>query len=296
MNTVSLADTSIVSCGTLSLELNYLKNEGLLDTPQILYTTPGLHQDIPELERQLVRRINKAKEKTDKVIAVGKPVKFIFPSSVAIYGMPDIDTKIHVGAVREAEWNTPITMYGWNKLYCEGLGHYYTHHYQQLSAQPQSHKVDFRSLRFPGLISAFTLPTGGTSDYGPEMIHHAAQGKPYPCFVREDTRMPFMAMPDAIKSLLEIANAPRDSLKTHAYNVTAFNPSAGEIFELVKQHFPEAAISFEPDTKRQQIVDSWPADQNDNRARHDWGWQPDYDLERAFDEYLVPNIKQRYES
>ncbi len=232
----------------------------------------------------------------DQSAWLGKPVKFIFPSSVAIYGMPDLDTKIHVGAVRENEWNTPITMYGWNKLYCEGLGHYYSHHYQQLSEQPQFHKIDFRSLRFPGLISAFTLPTGGTSDYGPEMIHHAAQGISYPCFVREDTRMPFMAMPDAIKALLELAAAPRENLKTHVYNVTAFNPSAGEIFDLVRQHFPDAAVSFEPDTKRQQIVDSWPADQNDNRARHDWGWLPDYDLERAFAEYLVPNIKKRYQS
>jgi hypothetical protein len=92
-------------------------------------------------------------------------------------------------------------MYGCNKLYGEMLGAYYSTNYRQLAAD-RPVMLDFRSLRFPGLISAFTVPSGGTSDYGPEMIHAAAQGKPYTCFVREDTRIPFMAMPDAVKALL----------------------------------------------------------------------------------------------
>ena len=104
----------------------------------------------------------------------------------------------------------PTTMYGCNKLYCEQLGHYYARHYKQLSAESASGRVDFRCVRFPGLISAVTVPSGGTSDYAPEMIHAAAKGEPYACFVRPDTRIPFMAMPDGVDALLQLAAAPRE--------------------------------------------------------------------------------------
>jgi nucleoside-diphosphate-sugar epimerase len=104
----------------------------------------------------------------------GRPVKFIYPSSIAAYGLPDLETKNKAGKVKEYEWLTPKTMYGCNKLYCEHLGRYYARHYRQLGAEGESNKIDFRGIRFPGLISAFTTPTGGTSDYGPEMLHHAA--------------------------------------------------------------------------------------------------------------------------
>lgn len=224
----------------------------------------------------------------------GRPVKFMFPSSVAVYGLPDLPTKARVGAVKEHEWNMPTTMYGCNKLYGEHLGRYYARHYRQLAAEPGGAGVDFRAIRFPGLISAFTVPTGGTSDYGPEMLHHAAQDKPYACFVREDTVMPFMAMPDAIKALIELERAPLSRLTTYVYNVTSFNPTAGAIRQRVLDAFPYAKITFAPDVKRQGIVDSWPLNQDDSRARQDWGWQPDYDEERAFAEYLIPNIRRRY--
>ena len=222
--------------------------------------------------------------------------KFRFPllsdvhrTAIAAYGVPDLGTKTRVGAVKEHEWNVPTTMYGCNKLYGEHLGRYYARHYRQLAATTGEPHVDFRSLRFPGLISAFTLPTGGTSDYAPEMLHHAAQGKPYACFVREDTRIPFMAMPDAIDALTRLEAAPRERLTGYVYNVTSFSPTAGELRDRTLAAFPGARISFEPDLKRQAIVDTWPVDQDDTRARRDWGWQPAYDEQRAFDEYLVPN-------
>jgi nucleoside-diphosphate-sugar epimerase len=195
--------------------------------------------------------------------------------------------------VREWEWNQPRTMYGCNKLYCELLGNYFSKFYRQLAAE-QPVMIDFRSVRFPGLISAFTLPTGGTSDYGPEMIHAAAQGRPYACFVREDARLPFMVMPDAVTSLIRLAQAPRQKLSRLVYNVTSFSLSAAQIRDLVLQAFPQAEIAFEPDEKRQAIIDSWPADLDDSSARRDWGWEPEYDVERSFSEYLIPNIKQRY--
>ena len=225
----------------------------------------------------------------------GHPVKFIFPSSVAAYGIPDLETKARDKLVREWDWNYPTTMYGCNKLYCEILGSYYGHHYLQL-AESRPTMLDFRSLRFPGLISAFTVPSGGTTDYGPEMVHAAAQGKPYACFVREDTILPFMVMPDAITSLLRLANAPRENLRRTVYNVTSFSLSAAEFRDRVVAAFPNAQISFEPDQRRQGIVDSWPAGMNDRAAQKDWGWQPAYDIDRAFDEYLIPNIIQRYSS
>jgi nucleoside-diphosphate-sugar epimerase len=115
-------------------------------------------------------------------------------------------------------------MYGCNKLYCERLGAYYSRHYKQLAADAISH-VDFRSVRFPGLISAMTVPSGGTSDYAPEMIHAAARGQAHHCFVRPDTRIPFMAMPDGVELLLTLAEAPRERLTRSAYNVGAFNPA-----------------------------------------------------------------------
>jgi nucleoside-diphosphate-sugar epimerase len=224
----------------------------------------------------------------------GRPVVFMYPSSIAAYGLPDRRTKASAGKVKEDEWAHPTTMYGCNKLYCEHLGTYYARHYKQLAAEPASGKVDFRSVRFPGLISAVTMPSGGTSDYAPEMVHAAAKGEPYACFVRPDTRIPFMAMPDGVEALLTLAAAPRDRLRRTSYNVGAFNPSAEEIRNTVLQAFPHARIDWEVDQKRQGIVDTWPADVDDSTARRDWGFAPRYDFERAFEDYLFPTIRERY--
>jgi|SRR5450759_3722736 threonine 3-dehydrogenase len=224
----------------------------------------------------------------------GRSVKFLYPSSIAAYGLPNLETKAKAGRVKESEWCSPNTMYGCNKLYCEHLGRYYASHYRQLAADHDKNTIDFRAIRFPGLISAVTIPTGGTSDYGPEMLHAAAENVPYKCFVRPDTRLPFMVMPDAIKALLCLEDAPRESLTQFVYNVTSFSPSAYEIYEIVKQAFPKSEITFDPHPSRQAIVDSWPAEVDDSAARRDWNWLPDYDQKRAFDEYLLPAIRKRY--
>ncbi len=224
-----------------------------------------------------------------------KSVKFLFPSSIAAYGMPDLQTKRAAGRVKEADWDIPHTMYGCNKLYCEKLGIYYSRFYGQrhLDENPPV-MLDFRAIRFPGLISAFTLPSGGTSDYGPEMLHHAAQGKPYACFVREDTKISFMAMPDAIKSLMMLTDAPRERLNHQVYNIAAFALTAGEFRDRAVKAFPGAEITFEPNPRRQGIVDSWPEDIDDSLARAEWGWKPDYDVDKFFEEYFLPEIRKRY--
>jgi nucleoside-diphosphate-sugar epimerase len=126
------------------------------------------------------------------------------------------------------------------------------------------------------------------------MIHAAAKGEAYACFVRPDTRIPFMAMPDGVDALLTLAAADRKQLSRTAYNLTAFNPSAIEVRDVVLNAFAGAHITFEPDLKRQGIVDSWPADVDDSAARRDWGFQPKYDFSAAFRDYLIPTIKQRY--
>lgn len=226
----------------------------------------------------------------------GSSVKFIYPSSIAVYGLPDLEIKKQEGKIKEWMRCSPITMYGCNKLYCENLGKYYTHYYRQLAKDRSSHSIDFRCIRFPGLISAETIPSGGTSDYGPEMLHSAARGESYACFVRPDTRIPFMVMPDAIKSLLMLADAPRESLTQSVYNVTSFSPSAKDIYDIVKQAYPDANITFDVHPQRQRIVDSWPEDCDDSAASHDWGWKPDYDMQRSFDEYLLPAIRDLYKS
>jgi len=224
----------------------------------------------------------------------GRPVAFLYPSSIAAYGLPSLAAKLKAGRVKEDQHNKPTTMYGCNKLYGELLGTYYAGHYKQLAVDQVRSRVDFRALRFPGLISAVTTPSGGTSDYAPEMIHAAVDGKPYACFVRPDTRIPFMAMPDAIDAMLKLAAAPRDRLTRAVYNVGAFSPTAADIRAEVLAAFPDTRITTEVDERRQAIVDTWPADVDDSAARSDWGHTPRYGFESAFHDYLIPTIRARY--
>jgi threonine 3-dehydrogenase len=224
-----------------------------------------------------------------------KEVKFLFPSSIAVYGFPDLNSKLKAAKVKEEQYNTPHTMYGCNKLYCEKLGLYYSRYFSQrhLDTKPPV-MCDFRAIRFPGLISAQTVPSGGTSDYGPDMLHAAAEGRPYACFVRPDTRISFMAMPDAIQALIHLAQAPRKNLSNPIYNISSFSLTAGEFRSRALQSFPDAQISFAANPLRQGIVDSWPEDVDDSLARKEWGWEPEYDVDRFFDEYFIPEIKKRY--
>jgi nucleoside-diphosphate-sugar epimerase len=207
--------------------------------------------------------------------------------------MPDLKTKSEYPKVKEWEWNYPSTMYGANKLYCERLGIYFSDHYKQL-AESRPIKLDFRAIRFPGLISAFTVPSGGTSDYGPEMLYAAAKGERYDSFVRPDTTINFMAMPDAVKALVDLEKAPAENLSSRVYNVTSFSLSAEQFCDKVMESFPDAEIGYKVHENRQNIVDTWPMDTDDKAAREDWGWDPDYDVEKCFNDYLVPNIKNRY--
>ncbi|RLE03177.1 MAG: epimerase [Bacteroidetes bacterium] len=220
-------------------------------------------------------------------------VKFLFPSSIAVYGLPDLKTKQSIPPVKENQFTNPTTMYGCSKLYCEKVGAYYSDNFQQLADQIPT-RIDFRAIRFPGIISAFTVPSGGTSDFGPEMIHAAAQGLPYNSFVRSDVTIPFMMMPDAVRSLIMLADTQVENLHQRSYNITSFSLSAGDFKEMTRSGYPDAEIGFQPDPKRQAIVDTWPEEINDSPARTDWGWKPIYETRKVCQDYLLENISHHY--
>ncbi len=295
-------DTSLASRVTRAYTGSIL-DRGLLDAIQAEYAVDRIYHlaallstrseftPVTAHEVNVTGTLNLLEFAMSQARSQGRSVMFFYPSSIAAYGVPaDRGDR----PLREHEYNTPTTMYGCNKLYCEHLGRYYAAHYKQLDAEPHADRVDFRAIRFPGLISALTMPSGGTSDYAPEMIHAAAKGEPYACFVRPDTRIPFMAMPDAIDAVLALTEAPAADLTQRVYNVSAFNPSADEIRELVATAYPDADITFAPDARRQSIVDSWPNAVDDRAARHDWGLSPRYDLGPCFEDYLIPTIAEIY--
>ena len=234
--------------------------------------------------------MNLLKSGAEQARVLEQHIRFIFPSTIAVYGLPDIETKAKAGKVSEGEYLSPITMYGVNKLSCEHLGRYYTKHYGALSEKQSEWHVDFRALRFPGLISAHTVPSGGTSDYIPEMLHAASAGKPYACFARPDTRIPFMTMPDAVESIVRLYSAPAEDLSTTVYNVGAFAPSAEEVEALLKEAFSDVNVTYEVNQSRQDFLDTWPEDVDDSTARKDWGHQPHHGFAEAFSEYLIPAL------
>ena len=190
--------------------------------------------------------------------------KIYWPSSIAVFGpnTPKVNTPQF--CVKE-----PNTVYGISKQAGERWCEYYF----------EKHGVDVRSLRYPGLIGYKSLPGGGTTDYAVDIYHKAIANEKFNCFLREDSYLPMMYMPDAIKATLDLMNAPRESVKIRSsYNLAGMSFSPKEIFESIKKHVPDFQIEFNPDF-RQAIADSWPDSIDDSRAREDWGWQPDYDLD-----------------
>jgi len=175
----------------------------------------------------------------------------------------------------------PKTMYGLTKVAGELLGDYYVRRYG----------LDVRGCRYPGIISHETLPGGGTTDYAVAIFFEAVKNKSYTCFLREDTRLPMMYMPDCLKATLELMEADFSRLKHHAdFNVAAMSFSAGELAAEIRKHISDFKITYEPDY-RQAIADSWPESIDDSAARGEWGWKPDYDLARMTEDML--NVLQK---
>jgi len=197
----------------------------------------------------------------------------VFTSTIAVYG-PGLPARVADDVPLH-----PTTMYGVTKVAGELLGEYYHRRYG----------LDFRGVRFPGLISA-SLPGGGTSDYALYMYVDGVRRGSYQAFCRADTRIPLMYMPDGIRALIELPAAERGALHRSIYNIAAFSPTAREIADSVARALPRVNIGFAPDLARQAILDSWPDALDDAAARADWGWAPRFDLDGMTDD-LVPRIR-----
>jgi nucleoside-diphosphate-sugar epimerase len=188
--------------------------------------------------------------------------RIIWPSSIAAFG----PTTPRENTPNETILQ-PSTMYGISKVSGELLIEYYFNKYE----------LDTRSMRLPGIISSETLPGGGTTDYAVEIFYEAIKSKKYTCFLKEETRLPMMYMPDCSKCMIDLLEADPSKLKRHVYNITAMSFSAGELAAEIKKHIPGFTIEYKPDF-RQAIADSWPMSINDSLARAEWGWNPFYDL------------------
>jgi nucleoside-diphosphate-sugar epimerase len=190
-------------------------------------------------------------------------VRVFCPSSIAVFGpeTPRVDTP-------QETVLRPTTMYGVTKVSGELLCDYYVRRFG----------VDVRGVRYPGIISSETLPGGGTTDYAVAIYYEAIANQRYTCFVREDTVLPMMYMPDCIKGTIDLMEAEFEDLVHHAdFNMSAMSFSAGELAAEIKKHIPEFEVRYEPDS-RQAIADSWPRSIDDSAARQEWGWTPSYDL------------------
>lgn len=205
-------------------------------------------------------------------------IRLFFPSSIAVFG-PDVPKE---ATPQDAPLH-PTTVYGISKAAGENWCQYYHHRYQ----------VDVRSLRYPGIISYQSMPGGGTTDYAVEIFHAAVRGDHYACFLGPDTRLPMMYMPDAIRATLELMEAPVDQLHVHtSYNLAGISFTPAEIAAAIQRHLPEFQVSYQPDF-RQAIADSWPAGIDDQPARRDWGWRPEYDLEEMTRDMIL-HLQEQY--
>ncbi|HRY97631.1 MAG TPA: L-threonine 3-dehydrogenase, partial [Bacteroidales bacterium] len=176
----------------------------------------------------------------------------------------------------------PTTMYGVTKVAGELLGDYYVRRFG----------LDVRGLRYPGIISSETLPGGGTTDYAVAIYYDAIRYKKYTCFVKEDTRLPMMYMPDCLKATMDLLHAPFDNLVHHNdFNVGAMSFTAGELAESIRKYIPDFQIEYKPD-HRQKIADSWPMSVDDSAARAEWGWTPSYDLD-AMTRDMLEKLEQK---
>src|SRR6266498_1351328 len=204
--------------------------------------------------------------------------KVYWPSSIAVFGPTSPKQNCPQQTIIE-----PTTVYGISKYAGEFWCNYYHLKYG----------VDIRSLRYPGLISYKSAPGGGTTDYAVEIYHEALEEKKYTCFLREDTYLPMMYMPDAIRATIELMEAPVEKISVRtSYNLSVMSFSPKEIAEAIHQYIPEFIIDYKPDY-RLKIAESWPQSIDDSFARNDWGWQQEYDLQKMAED-MLKNIRVKY--
>jgi nucleoside-diphosphate-sugar epimerase len=225
-----------------------------------------------EKDPDLAWRVNMTSLKNVLDLAKEYEMSRVFwPSSIAAFGPTTPKDRTPELTIME-----PSTMYGVTKVTGELLCHYYYSKYF----------VDVRSLRYPGIISHKALPGGGTTDYAVEIFYGALKQRKYKCFLREDTVLPMIYMPDAIRATLEIMEAPPSKIKIRtSYNLAAISFSPGEIADEIRKHIPDFQCAYEPDF-RQAIADSWPRVIDDSCAKKDWGWKHRFDLAKMTQDML----------
>lgn len=202
--------------------------------------------------------------------------KVYWPSSIAVFGPTSPRQNCPQQTVIE-----PTTVYGISKYAGEFWCNYFHHRYG----------VDVRSLRYPGLISWKSAPGGGTTDYAVEIYHEALEEKKYECFLSEDTYLPMMYMPDAIRATIELMEAPAQQISVRtSYNLSGMSFSPREIGAEIKKHIPDFSMSYKPDY-RQEIANSWPRSIDDSVARRDWGWKEEFDL-AAMTADMLENLRR----
>ncbi len=203
--------------------------------------------------------------------------KIFWASSIAVFGPNTPREKTPQHTILE-----PITVYGVTKVSGELLCQYYHEKYD----------LDVRSLRYPGLISWKEKPGGGTTDYAVEMFYKAVEGENYICFVDEETRLPMMYMEDAIRGTLKLMEAPEEKIKVRtSYNHSALNFEAKDLEREIQKHYPDFEVEYKPD-ERQKNADSWPDSVDDSKAREDWGWDHEYDLEKMV-KVMLENLERK---
>lgn len=202
--------------------------------------------------------------------------KVYWPSSIAVFGPTSPKQNCPQQTIIE-----PITVYGISKY----AGEFWCNYFHQRFG------VDVRSLRYPGLISYKSAPGGGTTDYAVEIFHEAIEEKKYECFLKEDTYLPMMYMPDAIRATIELMEAPAEKISVRtSYNISSMSFSPKEIAASIQKHIPDFSISYQPDY-RQAIAESWPQSIDDTVARNDWGWKHEYDLDSMTAD-MLGNLKK----
>jgi nucleoside-diphosphate-sugar epimerase len=204
--------------------------------------------------------------------------RIFVPSSIAVFGPETPKNNTPQETILK-----PKTMYGVTKVAGELLGDYYS----------KKFNIDVRGIRYPGIISSETLPGGGTTDYAVEIFYEAVKNKKYTCFLKKDTVLPMMYMPDCIKSTIDLMEADSSKLLHHCdFNVASMSFSAGELADEIKKHIPEFKCSYKPDF-RQTIADSWPQSINDDIAKKEWGWKPSYNIS-SMTKDMLDKLSKRY--